>query len=1367
MIRKILFSACLLLSAVAAAADNLRQISSREGISNNAILSLAQDRHGYVWVGTCDGLNMWDGERMHLYPNDWSGNEPLSGNLIEEIAVTTDSLFWLRTNYGLDLFDPDTKRVERHPDFQGLYRIVTRRSDEIVVFSPEELCNAYDPVQHRFVRVGMPAGIRYEELLALQFDTEDNLWLLSRRGIFRIPTHFATGDSALRFGLPERIPTPGLPEYAFTDCGRIYYIDQAGTLYEFLPDGCQSVYLKEMHDEIAGMGSVSSIIRDGRDYIVSFQTNGVIRLRTTPEQREKFISEHINIDCGVFSLLRDSRQEIVWIGTDGQGLFQRTRNAHSFRSVPFSALPYNLSKPVRAIHCDREGTLWIGTKGEGILRIEEFHARKRFSSGHTSQITTRNSQLIDNSVYVFAGSRRDLLWIGTEGSGLNYYSYRDRSLHTLRTPDELKYVHALYESSPDTLWVATVGCGVFRLVLGGEGPCPTIRDCTKLHFNDVLEIKNFFFALCPEDERTIWFGNRGEGAVRYDVERDTSRIYRFDQDGEAIANDVFAIHCSSPDTLWFGTSRGLIRLAGDSVTFVEGMEGSVHSILESRRGDLWVSTNRGLKQYTPRTGDVVTYGYSYGLSTIEYSDGAAFADPRSGMLYFGGIDGLVTVEETGFEEEPYAPPVLFRDVRLGDELRSVDALLSDDGELTLRPGQRLRGISFIALDYINGSNYTYSSRLENYNDQWSVTGNDLTFADLKAGHYRLEVRYRNNITGAVSPVYTLPIHLRPAWYATVTARVLYVLLGAALAAGLVLHYLRKYRRRRDEEQQRLKTRRREEIYESKLRFFSNITQELSMPLTMISGPCQQIIAYDRSDAYILRYARMIRQNVSRLHNLIYMLHEFRGTHSQNDEQEHIELVQVTEMARNILKGYEEYARQNSLHDRAEIEENLVWPTGREALSTILDTLLASAFKHTPYNGTVHLTVRSEGGMLLIATTNDSAGVNLEKIEMIFDRHRALDYFERKSARGFSFQGDMRLAICHSLVVRLHGEITVESTPNAQTTFTVRLPQLQVTGESAPAEQQHIVAGNTDYGLPLQPAPRQEFPFDKKRPTMFVVNDNPEIMNFVAELFAAEYNIRMPAGMAEAVDLLRQMHPDIIVCEALTEKTESLELIRYVKEGRLTAHIPVILLSTSRQIDERIKGVESGADICLTLPFDVEYLKAVAGQLLKRNRSLKDYYKSTISAFEITDGRMMHQDDKEFIDRMLKIINDNISNTDISTKFIAAELGMSVRNLYRRLDGILNQTPSQIIKEYRLTKAEQLLTTTKLSIDEIIYKAGFVNRGTFFKCFAAKYGCTPKVYRKERLSQVDGAVGAASDGESDPVTDTAGTSAPGPDASPAE
>ena len=322
------------------------------------------------------------------------------------------------------------------------------------------------------------------------------------------------------------------------------------------------------------------------------------------------------------------------------------------------------------------------------------------------------------------------------------------------------------------------------------------------------------------------------------------------------------------------------------------------------------------------------------------------------------------------------------------------------------------------------------------------------------------------------------------------------------------------------------------------------------------------------------------------------------------------------------------------------------------------------------------------------------GVNLEDIEAIFDRYRVLDYFERKSERGLSFQGDLRLAICHSIVVRMQGEIKVESTPNAQTTFTVLLPQLKVTAENTPAAD-NIVPASKEYGLPLPTVTRREFPFDKNRRTVFIVNDNSEIMNFVAELFAADYNIKMPSGKTEMIELLKQMHPDIVICDALSEQSDCLSLIQFIKQGKLTSHIPVILLSTAQQIDERIKGVESGADICLTLPFNVEYLKAVAEQLLRRNRSLKDYYKSSISAFELSDGRMLHQDDKEFIDRMLKIINDNISNTEISTKFIADELGVSIRNLYRRLEGILNQTPTNIIKEYRLAKAEQLLTTTKL------------------------------------------------------------------------
>ena len=1022
--------------------------------------------------------------------------------------------------------------------------------------------------------------------------------------------------------------------------------------------------------------------------------------------------------------------------------------ASAFRSITFNQLPYNLSKPVRALYIDDERTLWVGTKGEGILRIADFYDRKEFTPAHVQQLTADNSELLDNSVYAFARSRRNLLWIGTDGEGLNYYSYGDRRIRTLRTPAPLKYIHALYETSPDTLWVATVGCGVFRVTLGGTASQPSIRGVEQLHFNDELEIKNFFFTLYPENGSAMWFGNRGGGAVRYDIAGGGSEVFKFDAGRSAIANDIFAIHRSGDGTMWFGTSGGLIEFRRDSTSHVPGIRNTVHGILEDRKGDLWLSTNRGLVQYSPHTGYVVTYGYSYGLNTIEYSDGACFADPRTGTLFFGGIDGLVTIEDTGFREQEYNPPMLFRDIRLNDGIRNIGDMLSRDGVLTLRHGQRIFEITVSALDYVNGSNYSYYSRLDGYNDQWTGASSQLSFADLPAGTYRLDVRYRNNITGAESPVYSLPIRLKPAWYATAAAKCLYVLLLLAVVGGVIRHYLLRYRRRRAEKLQRLEIRRKEEVYESKMRFFSNITQELSMPLTMISAPCQQILAYRKADPYVLKYAQTIRQNVSKLHDLIYMLHEFRGIRTgQNDESENIELVPVAEIAQSMVETFGEYSQQNSIHCQLDIERNLVWPTDRDGLSTILNTLLSNAFKHTPYNGAVSLTIRSDSGKLLISASNDSVGVNLEDIEAIFDRYRVLDYFERKSERGLSFQGDLRLAICHSIVVRMQGEIKVESTPNAQTTFTVLLPQLKVTAENAPTAD-NIVPASKEYGLPLPTVTRREFPFDKNRRTVFIVNDNSEIMNFVAELFAADYNIKMPSGKTEMIELLKQMHPDIVICDALSEQSDCLSLIQFIKQGKLTSHIPVILLSTAQQIDERIKGVESGADICLTLPFNVEYLKAVAEQLLRRNRSLKDYYKSSISAFELSDGRMLHQDDKEFIDRMLKIINDNISNTEISTKFIADELGVSIRNLYRRLEGILNQTPTNIIKEYRLAKAEQLLTTTKLSIDEIIYKAGFVNRGTFFKCFSAKYGCTPKVYRKEKLSQIRQEVGEESEDAAD-------------------
>ena len=384
--KRIIYLVCIhLLCSTAAQASNLRQISSREGISNNAILSLAQDKHGFIWVGSCDGLNMWDGERMRLFPNDWGEYTPLSGNLIEEIAVTTDSLFWIRTNYGLDLFDPDSKHVEPHTCFQGMYRVVTRSSDEVIVITQDNKFSYYDRTRHEFAPTRPMQQGRYADILEMVLDDEGNLWSFSRKGIFCMPVKIpADGQGDIRFGETQQIALPSLPEFAFREGNRVYFIDRNKVFYEFDIKSRQIIYIKDMREELAAMGQVSRIISDGDDYLVSFNTNGVVRLKTTPQNSVKYVTEHINITCGAMTLLRDARQEIVWIGTDGQGLYQYTRNAVAFRSITFNDLPYNLSKPVRALYVDHERSLWVGTNPQ-LLRQKDLRRSPCRTENHGQQ----------------------------------------------------------------------------------------------------------------------------------------------------------------------------------------------------------------------------------------------------------------------------------------------------------------------------------------------------------------------------------------------------------------------------------------------------------------------------------------------------------------------------------------------------------------------------------------------------------------------------------------------------------------------------------------------------------------------------------------------------------------------------------------------------------------------------------------------------------------------------------------------------------------------------------------------------------------------------------------------------------------------
>ncbi len=1333
----ILFILIILPGSIYTYADNIRSISSREGISNNSVLSLGQDHDGYIWFGTCDGLDLWDGEKAVPYPEDEKKMLPLSGNLIEEIISTKDSLFWIRTNYGLDLMGHNGVK-ERHEEFQGIYFAAARNSCETFIFTPGDELYGYQPNTKGFDKIGWPGKFTFHEILETCLSNENIAWIFCTSGIYYAEVKFPGDGSTARMGT-ARPATGSMPlSAAFRKDNGVYIIGQDKTLHFFNTCNGQITAIADLEDDINSYGPVSDISEYGDGYMISYLYNGVTRLSktTTPGRNpDGYKRSRLDIDCGVFSLLHDKRQDIVWIGTDGQGVMMYAYNPTTFRSYTFDELPYTLSKPVRALYEDSKGTLWVATKGEGILQIPGFTNGEKVTEANSRHITADNSDLADESVYAFEESRLGVIWIGSEGRGLNYYSYESGKIHTLggNVPKSLRFVHGIVEDG-STLWVATVGCGVYRLDIASGPSGPYVWNCSKINFGADMRNMDMFFCVYKDHDGSLIFGNRGGGLAVYSPEKGIRKVLKFNEGRSAIANDVWSICRSRQGDLWLGTSYGLLKVSPNDGTVAEtSIKKSVHGILEGKYGELWTSTNRGLIKYIPANDKAITYSYSYGINTIEYSDGAYFCDMRDSLLFFGGTNGFVTVDSQKDTGKAIFPALQIRNVKIsGPENIPADKLSWKDG-LTVRANERLYEINVDALDYIDGNNYLFYYMIKGFDRTWNSTAKTIKLPDLAPGKYTLLVKYYNPVNGYASPESSLTLRIKPKWYASVTAKTFYILLSVSLL-WLASVYIRNHRRKKRQEQmEKMETKRKEELLDSTVQLFENIAQELTMPVTMISGPCQQILEYEKSDRFIRQHSEKILQQSGKLQSMLRMFQNFRE--SNDSELSRAQMFNVGDLAEEIARPFIRHAENRKVAFTRAVPQNLVWNTAYKEVATAMEMLLTDAFINVEKEGRVSLRVYSEDNMLKISVANDGTNSDPAKISEMLERLSTMEYAQSVNSSGLSFNSEMRIVVCKSIAAKLGGDLSVEAREGSIVlTFVVPTMKAQDSGPETASENyssyMDLQDSNRIENAEMYREQLLDFDIVQERATMYIIGKDPEIMNFIAELFSSQYNIKMFNDCNAALYATHSMQPDIMIFEYMTQLNDVLNTIKAVKADKITANTPVLLLSGDRHADDNVKGIEAGADMYIGLPLDIKYLRASVEQLINRLKSLQNYYQSSVSAYQFTYGKILHREDKEFIDKMMRIISENISDSNVTTAFIADKMGVSVRTLYNKLDGLINVTPNNIIKEFRLAYAEQLLSTTKLTIDEIIFKSGYANRGTFFKNFSAKYGCTPKSYREK-------------------------------------
>jgi len=1299
-----------------------------------------------LWMGTLDGMNLYFGDRVER-PAMLEINS-FEGYLIEHITETQPADMWVQTTYGLHKVDRLTAEVVTFQQFNGLYMLRNAGPDRVAVFDTKNQLHLYNPDTQDFEPVEFQI-VEGEEILDMG-GTESFFWTAGNKGVYRYDlTDSGTGEVRPEYAVCL-MDTPVKYSKVTDHPEIIYIIDHQNRLYRLDIRQNEKTFILSLGDEMDLRGIPSGITENNGSYFISFKVGGVLKYVYHPGKRI-WKSTDLGIKTGVFDMVKDKLQDVMWIATDGQGLFAYWEGSYNIRSHRFSDFSYDPGRPVRALFIDDKEWLWIGTKGEGLVGINRSDEKRELYECEQRHLTVLNSTLEDNSVYALSPSNHGGFWVGSEG-GLNFYQYANRSLQKVSAGQEIEYVHAIREVGDSVLWIATVGEGVFKATISKRGNSMYLEQIRRFEVEEGNFSSNYFFAMHYTAGGDLWLGNRGNGVFR---------MYPYGLEPTAwpgkhspLQNDVFALF-EYNDILWVGTSSGLVGLGGDGKEyFIDKGDGLPNNIIRSIQagndGGLWVATNSGIARVDSSLNEIKSYSRKDGLLVTEFSDGAALASGDA--LYFGGMDGWIEIRknETYKPAEAYVPPLYFIALQKKDKIVSLHTgdrqqqktvkLANDENTFTL---------TFMAVDYMNQGDYQYlyKADAQDNEDGWIDNGamNTLSLTQLAPGYHTLQLKYRSYTTGIESRPVSVEMYVRPLWWQTPFMKFVYWLLIGASVTSVVVSRYRKSKRRHAYELEHLEQQHKEELYEEKLRFFTNITHEFSTPLTLIYSPCERILAYEGTDDFVRKYVVLIKKHTERLYRLIQEIIDYRRIETRH-QQLNPERFNLSGIMLESCEIFIDLAEKNGITLIQEIEEEVYWNTDRRSFPKIVTNLLSNALKYTPGGGTVKVCLtKLSDDEVQIKVYNTGKGIREEDRQRIFNRYSVLDDVEEKASSALTRNG-LGMAICHSSVLLLGGKIEINSEVGQYAEFIVTLPLIPLPegasetpiNDVMPLAQQNWEVARQMLAKPVEEQAADNIPesgdsglFPEDRPMVLVVDDNNDILFLLREMLSHSYHVKAARNADEALELLRTATPNLIITDVMMPGTDGMLLTRQIKQNKHTMHIPLIILSARNTDEAKTEGIQAGADAYIGKPFNAQYLQAVVSRLIESRKDMKEYYNTAASAFEFIEGQLVKREDKDFIYQLNEVVEKNLSDSSFNTETIAEALNISSRSLYRRLKELNLPAPKDFIKERKMEKVVKLLLTSDMSVQEIIFECGFNNRAHFYREFTARHGMTPKEFRNRK------------------------------------
>ena len=1303
-------------------------------ISNKAVLCMYQDEYGYLWIGTYDGLNLFNSKDVSVHRFDIQIEKSLCSNIIHKIIPAEKDYLWISTFLGLNKFSIKNKEVtESFPECPEAKLIASDNQGNTCVVLRDNEIQFYTPKTLKFSPISI-ANFKKSDVKSL-FCIGDNQFCALLKNGYLLQLTIDDKTKSIIETHSEQLHKYPIQSASFI-ANTLYWVDENGWLYRRNFETSQTVFISDIKSLLEQYGDISQITPFQDDIYLAFKSNGVLKLT----QNNQYKPEKVNMNIGVFSLLNDKHQNILWIGTDGQGVQMYYDKPDNFQDITLDQLPFGFQKPVRAIYTE-DSDLWIGTKGEGLLQIKNYNelSENKIEPSKVNVFSTSNGLSSDLVFSITKSKFRNLLWLGTEGPGLSYYSFENKQMKTPQSKSNWKIekVHSICETDDHTLWAATAGSGLQKITYHQDQNTIYIDSVEVFLFAKKDRICNEFHAIRYIGDSTLLIGSRGGyGLVEFNINTNNYRFIPMNSSDYSAIGDVLSLYQSEDSIFYIGASSGLtkMQLLPDNQTRLidqynrkDGLVNDmIHGILEDADGCLWFSTNKGLTKYNPSNN--LFHNYVQDLNVTEFSDDAYFRDEKTKRLFFGGINGVIWMDPQDFNNTTAKTNLSFFDLKFFDKkVRWTENYDESSNQITIPAKVTDFTLSFIAVDNYSSNNYEYSYWLEGYNHNWIniQKNNEVTFNHLPAGNYVLHLKYNNDVFNNEFNENSISIVVLPPWYLTVWMKVFYVVFVFLIVFLIIREAKRRAAQKRELFTKKVEEEQREKLLESKLNFFTNVTHDLCTPLTLINGLTDQIETHSDRSRDLKKLTSILKSNVSNLNELIQEVLDFRRIEDSGFGTHHITQVNISELIKEITGLFVQQAKESDIEFNVLYPESLTWNTDLAFLKKILNNLISNAFKYSQNGGVIKVSAEIVEDDLIIRVYNTGVGIHESEIPKLFNRFNIIDQEKASTNISSASRNGLGLSICKSLISSLKGKIDVKSEFGKYAEFTVSLPNYENENEALSIDKTEDKELSKDLLLSS----------NNIQPTILVVDDNKDITWLISRNLSDNFNILKAGSAIQALEIIKEKTPDLIITDIVMPGISGLEFVRQIKEGKYTKHIPVIIVSAKITNNEQSEGYNIGADAYLTKPFSPQILVSVVNRLLKNKIELKEYYKTSKSAYEVTEGKLMHSEDHVLLDKVINILNENIENENLKPGFIADQLNMNVRSFYRYFKNVSSLAPSDFIKDFRLKYAAKLLLTTKLSVQEVIYKTGFSNKSYFYREFNKKFEMTPKQYRQNEQEDV--------------------------------